>query len=163
MIKAIMVAVSSNGVIGKNNDLVWHLPADLKHFKETTSGHYVIMGRKTYESMGTPLVKRLNVVVTRNPQYFVEGVVVMPGLEQAIKFAESQGQEMAFILGGGNIYQQAMPLVDRLYITEVHAGFDGDTFFPKIDPEKWQETQRKDFDADELNQYPYSFVEYRRP
>ena len=112
--------------------------------------------------MGTPLVKRLNIVVTRNPDYYAEGVVVMSGLKSALEFAEKQGQKMVFILGGGEIYKQAISVADKMYITEIQATFEGDTYFPPIEAEHWQEIERQDFDADELNKYAYSFVEYQK-
>lgn len=159
---AIMVAKASNNVIGKNNELVWHLPADLKHFKTTTAGHYVIMGRKTYESMGKPLPSRLNVIITRNKNYHVEGAVVVHQLEDAIDFARAQHQKLVFILGGGEIYQQAIPIADEMFITEVDHAFEGDTYFPEIDMKPWTESERRDFAPDGENRYPYSFVKYSR-
>lgn len=157
-----MVAKAANNIIGKDNDLVWHLPADLKHFKSTTSGHYVIMGRKTYESMGKPLPNRLNIIITRNRDYHVEGAVVLHRLEEALDFARLQGQQLVFILGGGEIYRQALPLVDEMYITEIHESFEGDTTFPETDPDQWQVADRQDFKADADNPHAYSFVWYIR-
>jgi dihydrofolate reductase len=162
MIKAIMVAKGNNNVIGRNNDLVWHMPADLKQFKDTTSGHYVIMGRKTFESMGKPLIRRLNIIVTRKEDFSVEGAVVKHSIEEALDFALDQRQKMVFILGGGQIYKQAMPLADKLYVTEIHAEFEGDTTFPAIDSADWEEKKRMDFTADAENPHDYSFVEYGR-
>ncbi len=162
MIRAIMAAVADNGVIGKDNDLAWHLPADLRHFKKTTSGHYIVMGRRTFESLGKPLPNRTNIVVTRNPDYRQEGAVVVHSVEAALELAERDGQEKVFILGGGEIYRQAMALADYMYITEVHETFQGDTFFPEIDHSVWQEIRREDFPSDEKNEYAYSFVEYAR-
>ncbi len=162
MIRAIIAAVADNGVIGRDNDLAWHLPADLRHFKKTTSGHYIVMGRKTFETLGKPLPNRTNIIITRNPDYRQEGAVVVHSLEEALGFAEKKGQEKVFILGGGEIYRQAMVLADRMYITEVHGTFEGDTFFPEIDPEVWREEHREDHPADEKNKYAYSFVEYTR-
>lgn len=162
MIRAIMAAVADNGVIGKDNDLAWHLPADLRHFKKTTSGHYILMGRKTFESLGKPLPNRTNIIITRNPDYLQRGAFVVHSLEKALRLVEKDGQEKAFILGGGEIYRQAMALADHMYITEVHGTFEGDTFFPEIHPEVWKEVHRKDYPADEKNKYAYSFVEYDR-
>jgi dihydrofolate reductase len=159
---AIMVAKAANNVIGKDNDLVWHLPADLRHFKNTTSGHYVIMGRKTYESMGKPLPNRLNIVITRNRDYFVEGAVVVHSLDDALEFARTQNQKLVFILGGGEIYKQALPIVDELYITEIHDEFEGDTLFPQFDQTEWEEVERHDFQTDNDNRHPYSFVRFKR-
>lgn len=157
-----MAAVASNNVIGKDNDLVWHLPADLKFFKQTTLGHTLIMGRKTLESLANPLPKRQTWVVTRNENYSYEGVKVFHSLEKAIAAADKEGLESVFILGGGDIYRQAMHLADTLIITKVHAEFDGDTRFPDIDPSIWVEVKREDHKADEKNNYDYSFLEYRR-
>jgi dihydrofolate reductase len=160
MIRAIMAAVADNSVIGKDNDLAWHLPADLRHFKKTTSGHYIVMGRKTFESLGKPLPNRTSIIITRNPDYRQEGAVVVYSLEAALGLAEKNGQEKVFILGGGEIYRQAMSVADHMYITEVHGSFEGDTFFPEIDKSVWKEVHREDYPADEKNKYPYSFVEY---
>jgi len=157
-----MAAVSRNNVIGKDNDLVWHLPADLKFFKQTTLGHTLIMGRKTLESLANPLPKRETWVVTRNENYSYEGVSVFHSLESAITKAEQIGLESIFILGGGEIYRQAISIADKLIITEVHAEFEGDTRFPEITPNTWKEVKREDHKADEKNFCDYSFVEYER-
>jgi dihydrofolate reductase len=162
MIVAIMAAVARNRVIGKDNDLVWHLPADLRHFKKTTSGHYVIMGRKTFESIPQALPNRVNIVVTRNSAYSAPGCVVCGNLDEALNYAETRGQKKVFILGGGDIYRQALRLADAMYLTEIHADFGGDTYFPEYDRGEWQEVFREDHPADAVNAYPYSFVEYRR-
>jgi dihydrofolate reductase len=162
MNKIIMAAVARNNIIGKDNDLVWHLPADLKFFKQTTLGHTLIMGRKTFESLANPLPKRDTWVVTRNTDYACQGAAVFHSLEKAIIAAEQKGLESVFILGGGDIYRQAMSIADMLIITKVHADFDGDTRFPEIDQTVWQEVKREDHPADEKNLYDYSFVEYKR-
>ena len=155
-----MAAKASNNGIGKNNDLVWHLPADLKHFKKTTSGHYVIMGRKTFESLGRPLPGRLNIVITRNRNFFLEGAVVVGSLQEALDFASGQSQELVFILGGGEIYEQSMTLADILYITEVHHDFEGDTYFPEIDPDTWELIDKVDNKHEQYGHY--SFMTFRR-
>lgn len=157
-----MAAVASNNVIGKDNDLVWHLPADLKFFKQTTLGHTLIMGRKTLESLANPLPKRQTWVVTRNENYSYEGVKVFHSLEKAIAAADQEGLESIFILGGGDIYRQAINVADKLIITEVHAEFEGDTRFPIIDRKIWKEVKREDHKADDKNFCDYSFVEYER-
>lgn len=162
MIKSIIVAVAQNGVIGKNNDLIWHLPGDLRYFKETTKGHYVIMGRKTFESFGKPLINRTNIIVTRNPDYHQEGCIIVNSLEKALQLADKDNQEEAFILGGGEIYRQAMDICDRLYITEIKASFEGDTYFPTIDEKNWKEVKRIKNQSDQKNKYPYDFVVYER-
>lgn len=162
MIKIIMAAKASNNVIGKDNDLVWHLPADLRFFKRTTRGHTLIMGRKTFESLSNPLPERDSWVITRNKNYESADADVFHSLESAIESAEKKGLQTVFILGGGEIYRQSMTLADRLIITEVHHDFDGDTYFPEIDPEIWQEVSREEHSADEKNKYDYAFVQYER-
>ena len=162
MEKIIMVAKARNNVIGRDNKLIWHLPADLKYFKQTTLGHTLIMGRKTFESLSNPLPHRDSWVVTRNKDYKAEGVRIFHSLESAIDAAEQAGLDTVFILGGGEIYRQAMDFADKLLVTEVHAAFDGDTWFPEIDRETWQEVKREEHKADERNKYDFAFVEYVR-
>ena len=161
MIKIIMAARAKNNVIGKDNDLVWHLPADLKFFKQTTKGHTLIMGRKTFESLGKPLPNRTTIIITRNINYTADGCIVVNSLENAIIAARED--ENPFILGGGEIYKQALDYADALDLTLVHHSFDeADTFFPAIDFTQWQETYREDFKADEKHNYDYSFVNYKK-
>lgn len=155
---SIMVARSDNNVIGKDNDLVWHMPADLKYFKETTSGHYVVMGRKTYESVDKPLPGRLNIIVTRQSDYYREACIVVHSLEEALALGRENGQQELFILGGAEIYRLGLEVADRIYLTEIHGEFEGDTFFPEIDQAIWKEVKRDDHEADEKNPHPYSFV-----
>lgn len=162
MIKIIMAAKAKNDVIGKDNDLIWHLPADLKFFKQTTKGHTLIMGRKTFESLANPLPHRDSWVVTRNKDYKAEGITVFPSIESAIEAGERKGLETVFILGGGQIYSQSMGIADKMIITEVHEDFDGDTVFPEIDLENWEEVSRVEHKADEKNKYDFAFVEYLR-
>ena len=162
MIKAIIAAVAANRIIGKDNDLVWRLPADLRHFKNITSGHYIIMGRKSFESIGKPLPNRTSIIITRNPDYKQEGALVANSLEAALEKAENDKQDKVFILGGGQIYRNALSISDYMYITELHESFEGDTLFPEIDQAIWREVLREDFPADEKNRYDYSFVEYMR-
>lgn len=157
-----MVARSDNHVIGKDNDLVWHMPADLKYFKETTSGHYVAMGRKTYESVDKPLPNRLNIIITRQDDYYREACIVTHSLEEALALGEENGQREFFILGGAQIYKMALDIADRIYLTEIHGEFEGDTFFPEIDNTVWKEVKREDCEPDEKNPYPYSFVVLER-
>lgn len=157
---SIIVAVAENNVIGRNNDLIWHLPRDLKHFKETTTGHHIIQGRKTFESCGKPLPNRTNIIVTRDQNYEVEDCIVVHSLEEAIKAAENDNE--AFIIGGGNIYKQALPLVDRIYLTKIHEKFDGDTFFPEIDMNDWKIVEKQDFEPDERNRYPFTIFIFDR-
>lgn len=164
MIRTIIVARADNRVIGRDNQLIWKMPHDLKFFKEKTSGHFVIMGRKSYESLGKPLPNRLNIVITRNTSYAVEGAIVVHSLQEALKLAETQKQQEVFILGGGEIYKQAFEkeLVDKMYITEIKDSFDGDTYFPEYNKDEWQETNREEFQADHLNPHDYAFVSLKR-
>jgi len=153
---SIIVAVSENNVIGKDNDLIWKLPCDMRHFKETTTGHYIIMGRKTFESNGRPLPNRTNVIITRDENYKAEGCVVVHSLEDAIKEAKDDSE--AFIIGGGVIYDLSMSLVDRIYLTKIHHSFEGDTFFPEINMDEWDVTEKRDFEPDEKNKYPFTIL-----
>ncbi len=156
-----MAAIAANNALGKDNQLIWHLPADLKRFKKTTLNHAVIMGRKTYESLGKPLPNRTNIVITRDKNYQVEGCVIVNSLKEALK-AALKVDENPFILGGAEIYKQAMQFADILDITFVHHQFEADVFFPEIDKTIWKETWREDFKADEKNKYDYSFVTFER-
>lgn len=140
---SLMVAHDPNGVMGVNNDLPWHIPEDLKYFKETTMGKAMVMGRKTYESIGRPLPGRLNIVITRNPAYEAEGVEVVQSLDEAIQIARDYADEV-MVIGGAEIFKLSMDIADRLYITEVHETYEGDTFFPsyKEDWEVIKETEK---------------------
>ncbi|MDR2938574.1 MAG: dihydrofolate reductase [Prevotellaceae bacterium] len=156
---SIIAAVAENNAIGKNNQLLWHIPEDLKYFKNLTSGHAVIMGRKTFESIGKPLPNRQNIVVTKNAQSInVDGVVFVSSLQEAVENA--QGSEV-FIIGGESIYRAAMPLAQRLYITRVHANFEAETFFPTIGNE-WQIVEEKEVLKDEKSKLCYTFLTYER-
>jgi dihydrofolate reductase len=138
---SIIVAMSSNRAIGINNTLPWHLTEDLKHFKSLTTGHTIIMGRKTYESIGKPLPNRRNIVVSRNLNTFYDGVEIVHSLEDA--FSISSNDEEVFIIGGSNIYEQSLNLVEYLFITEIAKAFEGDAFFPEIDKSLWIESSRE--------------------
>lgn len=157
----IIAAIAANNALGKDNQLIWHLPADLKRFKKTTLNHAVIMGRKTYESLGKPLPNRTNILITRDKNYKVEGCLVVNSLNEALKVA-AEVYENPFILGGAEIYKQAMPFTDKLDITFVHHQFEADVFFPEINKTIWKETSRENFEADENNKYDYSFVTFER-
>ncbi|WP_396588329.1 dihydrofolate reductase [Bermanella sp. R86510] len=163
---ALMAALAENRVVGINNSLPWHLPEDLKYFKRTTSGKAIIMGRKTYESIGRPLPNRTNIVISRNPNFIAEGTKVVQTLEQAIELArhvnEINGVDEVVVIGGATIYELALPLVDRLYMTHVHAEVEGDAYFPEVDYSLFREVERDDFNKDERNPYDYSFVVYDR-
>lgn len=158
----IVAAVANNNVIGNENRLIWHLPADLKHFKELTTGHTMIMGRKTFESIGQPLKGRKTIVVTTQPDYDAQGCQLAHSIEEAIKMVKHEKE--VFIAGGAEIYRQTIDLyyTRRIYLTRIYANFEGDTFFPEIDPEKWQVIEREDHQPDEKNQYSYSFLTYKR-
>lgn len=156
----IIAAIAENNALGKDNQLIWHLPADLKRFKKVTSNHPVIMGRKTFESLGKPLPNRTNIIITRNVNFKAEGCVVVNSLQQAIEI--SKGDEDPFILGGAEIYKQAIEIADKLDLTFVHHQFEADAFFPEIDKTIWTETSRETFKADDKNKYDFSFVSYIR-
>ena len=160
---SIIVAKAKNNVIGKDNQLPWHLPEDLKHFKRKTEGHHLIMGRKTYESMGKPLPNRISIVITRNKNYKVPpGHYVVHDFEAALEVAKSKNLQQVFVLGGAEIFKLALPLVDEMIITEIHARPEGNTFFPAWDESEWEISERSDFDKDNKNAYDYSFVTYQK-
>jgi len=150
-----VVAISENHVIGKDNKLLWYLPNDLKHFKEITTGHAVIMGRKTFDSVGKPLPRRRNIIVTRQA-INIEGCEVVHSVEAALALCADE-QEV-FIVGGAEIYKQSMHLTDRIYLTIIHKEFEGDSFFPELNKAEWQEVYREDHEPDEKNSLPYSFI-----
>jgi len=155
---SIIVAMSSNRVIGVNNTLPWHLSEDLKHFKSLTTGHTIIMGRKTYESIGRPLPNRRNIVISRNSNTSYEGVEVVHSLEDA--FSISTNDKEVFVIGGSNIYEQALSFVDQLYITEIKKSFLGDAFFPEINKQIWIEYSRDDHVTNDGLEF--SFVKYQK-
>ncbi|MEM0996166.1 MAG: dihydrofolate reductase [Bacteroidota bacterium] len=162
MIVSAVLAVSENGVIGKDNQLPWRLPADLKYFKRTTIDHTVIMGRKTYDSIGRPLPRRRNLVITRNRDWTADGVEVVHGLTEAI--AACAGESEVFIIGGATIYERAFAegLVTRLHLTQVHADFAGDTFFTLPEADTWRVISQVRHESDEKNPYAYSFLVLER-
>lgn len=167
MRKALIVAMAQNRVIGRNNKLPWYLPGDLKYFKQATMGKPIIMGRKTWDSIGRPLPGRMNVVISRNPEWQAPaGTMAAKTLPEALTMAEAQaeldGGEEVMIIGGGQIYAEALPMVDRMYVTLVRADVDGDAFFPEVDWAEWEEMGREDFTASDNNPYDYSFVVYQR-
>ncbi|OCX51540.1 dihydrofolate reductase [Mucilaginibacter sp. PPCGB 2223] len=154
-----VVAIASNYAIGKNNQLLWHLPNDLKHFKNITAGGTVIMGRKTFDSVGKPLPKRRNIVITRQDMA-IEGCEVVKSIDEAIALCKTEDE--VFIVGGAEIYRQAMHLTNRIYLTIVHHSFDADTFFPEIDYKHWKEVEREDHETDERHAFKYSFITLER-
>lgn len=157
----IVVALGEKNEIGADNQLLWHLPKDLKHFKEITSGHPVIMGRKTYESIGKPLPNRTNIVISRKKDWFQEGILIVGSIKEAIKFAKKIDENI-FIIGGGNIYEQTMEITDRLEVTLVKANLDADTYFPKIDEKIWKKTDEICHEKDEKHAYDFCFQTFER-
>lgn len=157
------MAKATNNVIGKANQLPWYLPEDLKHFKRKTDGQHLIMGRKTFESMGKPLPNRTSIVITRNKNYTVPpGHYVVHDLEAALEVTKTKNLQQVFVLGGAEIFKLVLPLVDEMIITEVHGTPDGNTFFPEWDKSQWEISERSDFYKDHKNAYDYSFVTYQK-
>lgn len=160
---SIIVAKAKNDVIGRDNQLVWKLSSDLKLFKKLTTGHHILMGRKTYESVGRPLPNRTSVVITRNKDFSLpEGHLVAYSLEEAIQVCIGRHLDQVFIIGGAEIYKQAMKFADELLVTQVDAYPEGDVFFPKIDPKIWQMVSSEHYEKDQNNQYSFDFVVYKR-
>lgn len=158
---AIAVATGENKEIGKNNQLLWHMPADLKFFKQTTSGHTVIMGRKTFDSVGKPLPNRRNIVITRDTDLRIAGAEVVNSLDEALSITQNE-EKPVFIIGGAEIYRQALPKTDLLYLTTIHHQFDADTFFPEFDRNEWEVLSSEPHQADEKNKYDYTFEVLKR-
>ena len=154
-----IAAVGKGLELGAGNDLLWHLPDDFSWFVQHTRGKPVIMGRKTMQSLGKPLKNRLNIVITRNPEYVIEGFYAVDSLEKALEYAKSQYDDEIFVIGGGEIYKQSLTLLDKLYITEVDGSFPGaDTFFPEYDKTLWNEVFREHHPTDEKHNYAFDFV-----
>ena len=157
---SIIVAIAQNGTIGDKNSLLWHIKEDMRFFRTTTSGHAVVMGRKTFESLGSrPLPKRTNIVITRADREF-EGALTAHSLEEAIRLAE--GDEEIFIIGGAQIYREALRVADRMYITRVMHDYEGDTSFPDIDLSEWELVAEEKHDRGEEYEYPFAFLTYER-
>ena len=159
---SLIVAASTNNAIGKDNQLLWHLPNDLKFFKNTTWGMPVIMGRKTFEAVNKPLPGRFNIVITRQQGWKAEGTIAATDLNDALQKATATNCNEIFVIGGGEIYKQAMEIADKIYITRVHAALDGDTFFPTIDETKWELRSAREFVADEKHAFAYSFQTWEK-
>lgn len=157
---SIIVAIAKNGVIGDKNTLLWHLREDMIHFRTITSGHPVVMGRKTYDSIGRPLPKRTNVVITRDTELQIEGCTMAHSLTEAVEMFDSS--EEVFIIGGAQIYNQAMPLADRLYLTIIDKEYAGDSSFPEIDYNSWRQISCEKFERGEEFEYPFSFITLER-
>lgn len=156
---SMIVAVADHGVIGQQNALPWRLSGDLKRFKVMTMGKPIIMGRKTFDSIGKPLPGRTNIVITRQPNLQLPGCVVVGSLEQALTSVQA---EEHMIIGGAEIYRQALPMAHRVYLTRVHANISGDAFFPVLESSQWHEVSREDMPVDEQNQYAHSFITLER-
>jgi len=157
-----IVAVAKNNVIGKDNDIPWYLPADLKYFKKITLNHHIIMGRNCYESIGKPLPKRTTVILTRNPFYLVSNCYVTHSIDEALQVAKDNGEEEAFIIGGAQIYELAMEHCEKLYLTEVDLEVEGDVLFPKLNMDEWKLISEEPHKADEKNEHDYVFKVYKR-
>ena len=154
---SLVVAASENNVIGKDNRLLWHLPNDMKFFKNTTWGMPVIMGRKTFESLGKPLTGRTNIVMTRDKEWTAQGTTVSPSMEEAMKAAAETDAKEVFVIGGGEIFKQILPQANRVYLTRVHTQLEGDAFFPELPAKEWKLLSQLDFTADAKHAYAYSF------
>lgn len=157
MIISAIVATAKNNVIGKDNQIPWYLPADLSYFKKTTLEHHLIMGRNCFRSIGRPLPKRVNIVVTRDPFFTAEGVLVAHSLEEALGMALDGDESEVFVIGGGEIYRETADLWDRIYLTEVDVEMEGEVFFPETDPAEWNEIWRESHLPDEKNEWAYVF------
>ncbi len=167
MIISLIVAIAENNVIGKDNNLIWHLPNDMKYFKEKTLNHHIVTGRKNYISIPEkyrPLANRTNIVLTKQTDFSEEDCVVLHSIEDAITYAKNNNESELFIIGGGQIYKEALEknLIDKMYITHVNQQFDGDTFFPEVNNEKWKKVSENNNLADEKHRYSYSFAVYEK-
>ena len=161
---SMIAAVAENRVIGKDNDLVWRLPDDMKFFMQKTTGHHVIMGRKNFESLPPkyrPLPNRTNIVITRQEDYFIDGAHVVHNFDDALKIAKDKGEEEVFIIGGGEIYKIGLAVADIMYLTEIKASFEGDAYFPEYDKTQWVEVERIHHPIDEKHKYEFDFVTYK--
>ncbi|WP_453995627.1 dihydrofolate reductase [Bacillus nitroreducens] len=158
---SLLVAMDKNRLIGKDNDLPWRLPADLAYFKRVTMGHPIIMGRKTYDSIGRPLPGRENIIVTRDTSYKMEGCKVIHSIDEILKLNEEHDQEL-FVIGGAEIFKEILPYSDRLYITEIDEEFEGDTYFPAFDKSEWKVISEEKGVKDEKNPYDYTFMVYEK-
>lgn len=156
----LIVAVGKNNELGKENDLVWHLPNDFKRFKKLTTGHHIIMGRKTFESFPKLLPNRVHVVITRNEKYKREGTIIVHSMKEALQIAKNDTQP--FIIGGGEIYSLGIPIADKIELTRVHGSFDADTFFPEIQINEWELIKEEHHNIDEHHKYAYTYLTYLR-
>jgi dihydrofolate reductase len=157
-----IVAVAKNNVIGLDDKLPWYLPADLKYFKRMTLDHHIIMGRKTFMSLNKPLPRRTNIILTRDPFFIAEGALVAHSIYEALEIAFENEEQEAFIIGGGEIYKQSLPYLDKIYLTEVDIEIDGDTYFPELSASEWKLIEQEPHKADERNAYDYVFKTYEK-
>lgn len=160
MIVTMIAAAGENNALGKNNDLVWHLPDDFKRFKKLTTGHHIIMGRKTFESFPKLLPNRTHIVITRNRTYFPEGVLIAHSIEEALGLVQDDSNP--FIIGGGEIYRMALPYTDCIELTRVHGTFDADAFFPELDEKHWKEVGREHHTKDERHLFSFTYLTYNK-
>jgi dihydrofolate reductase len=159
---SLIVAAAANNVMGKNNQLPWHLPADLQYFKSITWGMPIVMGRKTFESIGKPLPGRKNIVISRQPGLSCVGAETVTSMEAALQLAQEADVKEIFIIGGAELFLSMMPQAQRIYLTRIHEHIEGDVFFPALDESEWQQVSNRDFTADEKNKYAYSFQVWER-
>nr|MBS0036688.1 dihydrofolate reductase [Saprospiraceae bacterium] len=157
-----IAAMSKNRVIGKDNQIPWYLPNDLKYFKKKTTGHHLLMGRKSFRSIGKPLPNRVNIVLTRDPFFMASGIIVAHSVEEALNIAKNAEEDEFFIAGGGEIYRQCLPITDRIYLTEIDLVVEGDTFFPELPEGQWKLIAEDPHPADEKNKYAYNFKVYQK-
>jgi dihydrofolate reductase len=165
MMISLIAAVTQNYLIGKDNDLPWHLPDDMKYFMQTTKGHHTVMGRKNYDSIPAkfrPLQNRTNIVVTRQQSFLAPGCIVVNSLEHALEIARQNGESETFIIGGAAIYALGLPFADKLYLTELKAEIEGDTYFPPVNLSEWREISRKHHETDDRHRYAFDFVVYEK-
>lgn len=162
MLISLIVAVAENNVIGGNNQLLWRLSDDLKNFKRITTGHTILMGRKTFESIGKALPKRENIVITRKENFSFENIKTFNSIKTALEYCKNQGREEVFMIGGGEIYRETFVLADKIYYTQVKTTLDGDTFFPKIDWQTWDVLTKESFYKNEKNEYDFDFLVLER-
>jgi dihydrofolate reductase len=157
-----IVATAKNGIIGKDNEIPWYLPADFAYFKRVTLNHHIIMGRNCYESIGRPLPKRTNIIVTRNPFYIASGCIMVHSITEGLQIAQQNEETEAFIIGGGEIYKQTMHLLDKIYLTEVDLDTEGDVFFPELNPAEWRLISEEKHLKDEKNDWNFTFKIFER-
>ncbi len=162
MIISMIAAMDEERGIGKDSGLPWHLSTDLQHFKEITMGHHLIMGRKTYQSIGKNLAGRTMIVLTRDREFQADGCLIAHSLPEAFTIAEGRGEEEVFIIGGASVFRESLPLADQLYLTRVHAVVDADTFFPELNLAAWELTSERHYEADESDQYPFTIQHFIR-